>query len=96
VKSRLDQQTEDDVLDATTLPTEGIDVRLPEDPEGIAGVRSNAITDHDEVLIAEVIELPFDLKFRQMKLNSRTLPRPIQETVFQVGDADVERRQPFD
>jgi hypothetical protein len=96
VKSRLDQQTEDDVLDATTLPAEGIGVRLPEDPEGIAGVRSSAITDHDEVLIAEVIELPFDLKLRRIKLNSRTLPRPIQETILQVGNANVEWRQPFD
>jgi hypothetical protein len=96
VKFRLDLQAEDDVLEWTTPSAEGIGVRLPEDPEGLAGMRSSAITDHDEVLIAKVIELPFDLKFRRMKLNSRTLLQPIQETVLQVGNANVEWRQPFD
>jgi hypothetical protein len=96
VKFRLDQQTEDDVLESTTPSAEGIGIGLSEDPEGFAGLRSSAITDHDEVLIAKVIELPFDLELRQMKLNSRMLPHPIQKTVLQVGNANVEWRQPFD
>jgi hypothetical protein len=75
-------QAEDHVLEWATASTEGIGVRLPEDPEGFARLRSSAIADHDEVLIAEVIKLPFDLKFRRVKLNLRTLANPIQKAVL--------------
>jgi hypothetical protein len=62
VKLRLDLQAEDHILEWATASTEGIGVRLPKDSEGFGRLRPSPIADHDEVLIAKIIELPFDLK----------------------------------